>query len=139
MIRRMRVVRVEKPGGPDAMHVVDLPTPDPGPGEVRVRVEAAGVNCIDIYQASGLYPMEMPLAVGSEGAGVVEATGEGAGDLSVGDRVAWSGAQGSYATLVIARSSALVRVPDGVDARVAAAVMVQGMTAHYLARDTYPL
>ena len=135
----MRVVRVDSPGGPEAMHLDDLPTPDPGPGEARIRVEAAGVNFIDCYQRSGLYPMEMPLALGSEGAGIVEATGEGAGDLSVGDRVAWSGAQGSYATHVIARASAVVRVPAGVDARIAAAVMLQGMTAHYLARDTYPL
>ncbi len=121
------------------MHVVDLPTPDPGPGEARVRVEAAGVNFIDCYQRSGLYPMEMPLALGSEGAGIVEATGEGAGDLSAGDRVAWSGVRGSYATHVIARAAAVVRVPPGVDARTAAAVMLQGMTAHYLARDTFPL
>lgn len=135
----MRAVLVNETGGPEVMKLVELPTAAPGEGEARVRVEAAGVNFIDVYHRSGLYPMPLPVHLGSEGAGVVEAVGVGVTDVAVGDRVAWSSAPGSYATHVVARASALVRVPDGVDARLAAAVMLQGMTAHYLARDTYPL
>jgi NADPH2:quinone reductase len=135
----MRAARVEVCGGADAIAFVDLPTPEPGPGQARVRVEAAGVNFIDVYQRSGLYKVPLPVPLGSEGAGVVEAVASDVRDLRPGMRVAWAGVAGSYATHVIAPVDKLILVPDGVDAKRAAAVMLQGMTAHYLVRSTYPL
>jgi|SRR5579859_6017109 len=135
----MRAIRLHQTGGPDVLRVEELPTPKPGPGEVLVRIEAAGVNFIEVYERSGGYPRELPYALGSEGAGVVEALGQGVGGLKPGDRVAWSGAQGSYATHVVAPARVLVPVPEAVPLRVAAAAMVQGMTAHYLIHATYPL
>jgi len=134
----MRVARIAQAGGPEAIEVVEVPTPQPGPKQVRVRVEAAGVNFIDVYHRTGLYPQPLPATLGLEGAGTVEATGAGSA-LRVGQRVAWSRVPGSYATHVIAGDDALVSVPDGVDAQHAAAAMLQGMTAHYLTRSTYPL
>lgn len=117
----------------------DLPTPSPSPGEALVRVEAAGVNFIDIYQRSGQYPMPRPLPLGLEGAGVVEAVGEGVIDVRPGDRVAWASGPGSYATHALVPAGRLVPVPAGLDAQSAAAAMLQGMTAQYLVRATYPL
>ncbi len=121
------------------MGLETLDTPEPGPGEARVRVHAAGVNYIDIYQRTGLYPIELPGKLGLEGAGVVEALGAGVNDLTVGERVAWNDAPGSYATHVIAKAERLVPIPKEVSFDDAAAVMLQGMTAHYLSHDTYPL
>ena len=121
------------------MKLVEIPTPAPGPGEALVRVEAAGVNFIDIYQRSGQYKVPAPIALGREGAGVVEAVGPGVTDVKPGDRVAWADGSGSYATHVVVRAAVLVAVPEGMDAKLAAASMLQGMTAHYLAHDTYPL
>ncbi|HZU82513.1 MAG TPA: quinone oxidoreductase [Polyangiaceae bacterium] len=135
----MRAIRVSAAGGPEVMHVVELPTPRPGPGEALVAVEAAGVNYVDVYQRSGAYSRELPFSPGEEGAGVVEAVGPGVDDPRPGDRVAWASVGGSYATHVVARADRLVVVPDGVSARLAAAVMLQGMTAHYLAHATRPL
>jgi NADPH2:quinone reductase len=135
----MRAVVIEAYGGPEQMKLVERPDPVPGPGEVRVRVRAAGVNFIDVYKRTGLYKGALPLVAGEEGAGVVDALGPGASYLRVGERVAWAGVAGSYATHAIAKESALVPVPDGVDDVNAAAVMLQGMTAHYLARSTWPL
>ena len=135
----MKAIRVEKQGGPEVMQLVDLPTPKPGPGQVLVRVEAAGVNFIDTYQRSGAYPMKLPMVPGAEGAGVVEEVGEGAKELKKGTRVAWAGVPGSYATHLVAPEEKLVVVPDGISSQVAAATMVQGMTAHYLVNDTWPL
>jgi NADPH2:quinone reductase len=135
----MRQIRIERPGGPESMRLVDAPTPRPSPGEALVRVEAAGVNFIDVYHRTGAYPREAPFALGEEGAGVVESVGEGVKDVRAGERVAWAQATGSYATHVVARADRLVRVPDGVSARDAAAVMLQGMTAHYLSHATFPL
>lgn len=135
----MRAIRVNAPGGPEAMQLVDLPTPQPTAGKVLVRVEFAGVNFIDIYHRTGLYESHAPFALGVEGAGVVEAIGPGVTDLRVGDRVAWASARGSYATHLLVRAEHLVRLPEGIDTRKAAAVMLQGMTAHYLARSTYVL
>ncbi len=135
----MRAIRVEKAGGPEAMQVVERATPEPGPGEARVRVEAAGVNYIDVYYRKGMYPREAPFPLGEEGAGVVEAVGAGVTEVKPGDRVAWANAGGSYATEVLAPVRSLVPVPPGVEGRVAAAVMLQGMTADYLARSTFPL
>jgi NADPH2:quinone reductase len=136
---RMKAIRVSRPGGPEAMELVDAPTPKPGPGEATVRVEAAGVNFVDIYHRSGAYPREAPFGLGEEGAGIVEAVGPDVMDLKVGDRVAWASATGSYATHVVVRADRAVPVPAGVTSHQAAAVMLQGMTADYLVRSTYPL
>ena len=128
-----QAIFVEKPGGPEVLALRDH---DPGPagaGQVRVAVEAAGVNFIDTYQRTGLYPRPTPFVLGLEGAGTVEAVGPGVENLRVGQRVAWASAPGSYATHVVAPAAQLVPVPDGVRSDVAAAAMLQGMTAHYLA------
>ena len=135
----MRAVRIHEFGGPEVLRLEELPVPEPGAGQVRVKVEAAGVNFIDIYQRGGVYKNALPYTLGMEGAGSVEAVGDGVADLSVGDRVAWSSVSGSYATQVIAPADKLVKMPDSIDFQKAAAVMLQGMTAHYLAVDTYPL
>jgi len=135
----MRAIRPETTGGPEVMTLTDYPTPEPGPGEVRVRIEAAGVNFIDIYRRSGQYKVDLPIAMGLEGAGVIEAVGPGGVDFKPGDRVAWAAGPGSYATHAVIPAARLVPVPDGVDAATAAAAMLQGMTAHYLACATYPL
>jgi NADPH:quinone reductase len=134
----MRVIRVSTPGGPESLQLEELPTPAPGPGQVLVRVEHAGVNFIDVYHRTGLYPLPSPVPIGLEGAGVVEAVGRNA-SLAPGARVAWAGVPGSYATHVVAPEDRLVPVPDAVPTRIAAALMLQGMTAHYLARSTFPL
>ncbi|MEX1178278.1 MAG: quinone oxidoreductase [Nitriliruptor sp.] len=133
----MRAVRVSEPGGPGAMQLEEVPDPSPGAGQVLVRVAAAGVNFIDTYQRSGAYPMETPFVLGLEGAGEIVAVGEGVDDAAVGRTVAWAGALGSYADLVVADAEAVVPVPDGVPAEAAAALMLQGMTAHYLSHSTF--
>lgn len=135
----MRAIRPQQPGGPEVLVLEELPTPSPDRGEVLVRVEAAGVNFIDIYQRSGQYPTPRPIPLGLEGAGVVEAIGDRVDDLRPGDRVAWASGPGSYATHVVVPAARLVPIPEGVDATSAAAAMLQGMTAHYLARSTWPL
>jgi NADPH2:quinone reductase len=135
----MQVVRIQQQGGPEVMRVEEVPTPEPGAGQVRVRVAAAGVNFIDIYHRSGQYKVPLPFVVGVEGAGVVDAAGSGVTELKVGDPVAWAGLPGSYATHVLAPVERLVPVPQGLDLHKAAAVMLQGMTAHYLTHSTYPL
>src|SRR3954462_3905357 len=135
----MRAIRPETTGGPEAMTLTEHPTPEPGPGEVRVRVEAAGANFIDIYRRSGQNKGAPPGAMGLEGAGVIEAVGAGALDFKPGSRVAWASAPGSYATHVVIPAAKLVPVPAGVDAKPAAAAMLQGMTAHYLCHATAPL
>jgi NADPH2:quinone reductase len=135
----MHAIEVRTHGGPEVMELVDAAMPEPGAGEARVRVEAAGVNYVDVYYRTGLYSRPLPMRIGEEGAGIVEAIGEGVTEVAVGDRVAWSGAPGTYATHVAARAASLVRVPDGVGSHVAAALMLQGMTAHYLVRDTFVL
>jgi len=135
----MRAIRIESVGGPEVMKLVELPTPAPGSGQALVRVEAAGVNFIDIYQRSGVYKIPLPFTPGQEGAGVVEAVGDGVREVRGGDRVAWAGPPGSYATHLVAPAARLVPIPRGVDSRSAAAAMLQGMTAHYLVTDTFPL
>jgi NADPH:quinone reductase len=117
----------------------DIPTPEPGAGQVRVRVAAAGLNFIDTYQRGGAYQMQLPATLGMEGAGVVDAVGPDVDGLAEGDRVAWAMQAGSYAEQVVAPAANVVAVPDGVDLQQAAAVMLQGMTAHYLAHSTVPL
>jgi NADPH2:quinone reductase len=121
------------------MKLVEMPTPAPGSGQALVRVEAAGVNFIDIYQRSGIYKLPLPFTPGQEGAGVVEAVGDGVREVRAGDRVAWAGPIGSYATHVLIAAARLVPLPRGLDSRSAAAAMLQGMTAHYLVTDTFPL
>jgi NADPH:quinone reductase len=133
----MRAVRIEQFGGPEALTVRDVDTPVPGPGEVVVDVAASGVNFIDVYHRIGRYPNETPFTPGSEGAGTVAAVGEGVTDLRVGDRVAWAGPVGSYAEQALLPAAEVVPVPDGLDLEVAAAALLQGMTAQYLVRSTY--
>jgi len=135
----MRAIRIHEYGGPDAMRLEELPTPKPGDGQALVRLEAAGLNFIDVYQRSGLYKGQLPVPLGLEGAGVVEAVGHGVTTVHAGDRVAWTGVAGSYATHNVVPADRLVTLPSGVDGRAGAAAMLQGMTAHYLAHSTYPL
>ncbi|GAC1560518.1 MAG: quinone oxidoreductase [Myxococcales bacterium] len=135
----MRAIRAEKQGGPEVMQLVEVATPKPGAGQALLRVEAAGVNFIDIYQRSGAYPMALPLPVGLEGAGIIEELGSGVEGLKTGMRVAWTHVPGSYATHLVAPAEKLVVVPEGVSPQIAAATMLQGMTAHYLVNDTFPL
>ena len=135
----MRAIIVEQTGGPEALTLVERETPEPGPGEIRVDVAACGVNFIDIYHRSGAYPLPTPFVVGSEGAGVVSGVGEDVDDHQVGDRVAWAMTPGTgYAEQVLLPAEKAVRVPDDLDLEVAAAVMLQGLTAHYLAHSTFP-
>ena len=135
----MRAIRVQETGGPEALRAEELPKPEPGPGEALVAVAAAGINFIDIYQRSGLYALPLPFTAGSEAAGTVEAVGEGVSEVAVGDAVAYCGVLGAYAEYAVVPVDRLVRIPDGVTPHQAAALMLQGMTAHYLAVDTFPL
>ena len=135
----MNAVRVHEHGGPEALRYEEVPAPAPGPADALVRIEAIGVNFVDIYQRSGLYKMALPFTVGSEAAGVVEAVGGQVTAVRPGDRVAYTGVLGAYATHATVPADRLVPVPDGVATRTAAAVMLQGITAHYLSHSTYPL
>lgn len=135
----MKVIRVSEFGGPEVLRLEELSPPAPGPGQVRVRIEAAGLNYIDVYHRTGLYPNALPFTPGLEGAGVVQAVGAGVEAPKKGDRVAWTNVLGSYTEEVIAPADKLVPVPAGVDVRTAAALMLQGMTAHYLSESTFPL
>ncbi len=130
-------IYVREIGGPECLSWEPQELRQPGDGQVRIAVTAAGVNFIDVYFRSGQYPRPVPFTLGLEGAGVIEAVGPNAGDFAVGDGVAWSGVPGSYAQDVNAPVGSLVKIPDGVDLEVAAACMLQGMTAHYLCRSTY--
>ena len=135
----MRAVVVEAHGGPEVLQVREVPDPEPGPGELLVAVAAAGVNFIDAYQRSGLYPMELPFVCGSEGAGVVRGVGEGVTEFAEGDVVAWAMLAGTgYAELALVPAARAVPVPEGVALETAAAVMLQGMTAHFLCESTFP-
>jgi len=135
----MRAVQYSTNGGSDVLELVDKDVPTPAVGEVRVTVAAAGVNFIDTYQRSGLYPMALPSPIGIEGAGVISAVGDSVNGFAVGDRVAWASGLGSYAEEVIVAANNLVLVPDALDLESAASLMVQGVTAHYLATSTFPL
>jgi NADPH2:quinone reductase len=135
----MRAIRIHEYGGPEAMRLEELTTPKAGEGQALVRIEAAGLNYIDTYQRSGAYKNPLPYGLGLEGAGVVEAVGSGVTTVRSGDRVAWTGVAGSYATHNVVPADRLVTLPAGVDARAGASAMLQGMTAHYLAHSTYPL
>jgi NADPH:quinone reductase len=135
----MRAIIVTRHGGPEVLELQDAPDPEPGPGQLLVDVEAAGVNFRDIYEreGAGAYAGDPPFVAGAEGAGTVAAVGDGVHDFSVGDRVAWAAAAGSHAERIVVDEAKAVSVPDGVGTEVAAAAILQGMTAHYLAVDTY--
>jgi NADPH2:quinone reductase len=135
----MRAIVVSHTGGPEVLQLSDVNDPTPGPGELLVKVGAAGVNFIETYQRSGLYAMKPPFTPGAEAAGHVLAVGPGVTDFQPGDRVATADARGSYAEQAIVPAERAVRVPDGVPIETAAAVMLQGMTAHYLTQSTYPV
>lgn len=135
----MKAIRVLEAGGPEKLVHQDVPEPEPGPGQARVRIEAIGVNFIDVYFRTGLYKAPLPLIPGMEAAGTVDAVGGGVTEVAVGDRVAYAMNLGAYAERGIVNAWQLVRLPAGLDARTAAAAMLQGMTAHYLTHATYPL
>lgn len=135
----MKAIQVHQPGGPEALQLEEIPLPEPGPGEVRVKLAAAGVNFIDTYHRSGAYPLEPPFTLGMEGAGTVDAVGDGVTAVSPGDGVAYAMHRGSYAEYALVPDWRLVPVPDNVTLDTAAAMMLQGMTAHYLTHDTYAI
>ena len=135
----MKAIRVNNFGGPEALSFEEVALPDPGAGEARVKVEAAGLNFIDVYQRSGLYAMPLPITLGMEAAGTVDAVGTDVAGLKPGARVAYAMQLGAYADFAIVPAGKLVSIPDGVDMQQAAAVMLQGMTAHYLSHSTYPI
>ena len=135
----MIVIQVSENGGPEVLEVAEVPEPERAAGRVLVEVAAAGLNFIDTYHRSGLYPMDKPFVPGMEGAGTVVAVGDGVEGLDVGDTVAWADVLGSYAELVSLPAERVVPVPDGVSPEVAAAAMLQGLTAHYLVTSTFPL
>lgn len=135
----MHVIRVYETGGPEALRYEEAPIPDPAPDQVRVRVVATGLNFIEIYQRTGLYKVPLPFVPGSEFAGIVDAVGQEVQGWQVGDRVATAGGVGGYAEYALAPAAKLVRVPEGFDLKLAAAVMLQGITAHYLTHSAYPL
>ena len=135
----MKAIRVHKPGGPEVLILDEIPIPEPNAGEARVKIDAIGLNYVDIYQRTGLYPLPTPFTLGMEGAGVVDAVGDGVTEVKKGDRVAYSMVLGSYAEYAIVPAWKLAPLPANVDAHSAAALMLQGMTAHYLTHSTYAL
>jgi len=135
----MKAIQVKQPGGPEVMELVELPVPQPKPNEAVAKLAASGVNFIDVYQREGRYKIPLPSVLGQEGAGVVTSLGDGVKDVKLGDRVAWTGLLGSYAEYAAVAADRLVPIPAGVTDQQAAAAMLQGMTAHYLSHDTYPL
>jgi len=135
----MKAIRIHEYGGVEVLKLEDVPTPEPGEGQVRVKIEAVGVNFIDIYRRIGRYKRDLPFILGEEGGGVVDAVGPNVSEFRAGDRVAYAGVQDSYAEHVIVPAWRLVIIPNEVDAQRAAAVMEQGMTAHYLTHSTYPV
>jgi NADPH:quinone reductase len=135
----MKAIQVKQPGGPEAMELVDLPVPQPKANEAVVKLAASGVNFIDVYVREGRYKALPPFVLGQEGAGVVNAVGTDVTSVKNGDRVAWTSVLGSYAEYAAVPADRLVPIPDGVTDQQAAAAMLQGMTAHYLSHDTYPL
>src|SRR6185295_8545610 len=132
-----KAVRFHKQGGPEVLQYEEIPVGDPGPGQVRIRHTAIGVNFVDTYQRSGLYPMQVPQVAGNEGAGVVEAVGQGVTDLKPGDRVAYTGLPGSYCDVRIVPAERMVKLPQGISGEQAASMMLKGLTVHYLIHTTY--
>ncbi len=135
----MKAILVYELGGPEQLKLADVPTPVPGPGQALVKIAAAGVNFIDVYFRTGLYKADVPIAIGMEGAGVVEAIGPGVKGLAAGDRVAYAMARGSYAEHAAVPAAQLVKIPNEIDFQTAAAALLQGMTAHYLTHSTFNL
>ena len=135
----MNSIRVHKTGGPEVLRIEELPDPAPGPGELVVNIEAIGVNYLEIYQREGLYTVQRPFTPGSEAAGTVRALGSGVTEFRVGDRVVSHSMHGAYASRAIVAADRAVKIPEGITSKVAAAVFLQGLTAHYLATSTYPL
>lgn len=134
-----QAVQIREFGGPEVMQLVDLPVGEPGPGELRIRHHACGLNFIDVYHRSGLYPNNLPLTLGMEGAGIVEAVGEGVMHVQAGDRVAYaSQPPGAYSEVRVMPAKCVVRLPDGIDFEQGAAMMLKGLTAQYLLRKTLP-
>ena len=133
----MLAIQAVRTGGPDVLEAVDLPVPAPGPGQVLVRHHAVGLNFIDTYHRSGLYPIKMPAVLGLEAAGVVEALGDGVTRFAVGDRVAYNGSLGAYAEAAVIAADRAVKVPDNVSLEIAAAVLLKGMTAEFLVRRCF--
>jgi NADPH2:quinone reductase len=134
-----KAVRIHSFGDPSVLTYEDVPDPSPKAGEAVVRLDAVGVNYIDVYHRTGVYPIPLPITIGQEGAGTVVAVGDGVTNVKSGDRVAWTGVFGSYGQLNAVPANRLVRLPAGLTTKQAAAVMLQGITAHYLATSTYPL
>jgi len=135
----MKAILVEQYGGPEQLRLQEVSTPSPGPGEALVKMAVAGVNFIDIYHRTGLYRLDLPITLGMEGAGVVEAVGPGVSEVTVGDRVAYAMSRGSYAEYAVVPAWLLAKLPPALDFHSAAAAMLQGMTAHYLTHSTFPL
>ena len=135
----MKAIRVHSVGGPEALTYEEAPVPEPAAGEARIKIEAIGLNFIDVYHRTGLYPLKTPFTLGMEGAGVVDTVGAGVTELNRGDRVAYAMIPGSYAEFAIVPAAKLVPVPENIEAKTAAAIMLQGMTAHYLTHGTYQL
>ena len=135
----MKAIVVRELGGPENLVLDDLPDAEPGPGQLQVDVAAAGVNFVDIYHRRGLYDTTLPFIPGREGAGIVSAIGEGAHHFQIGDQVGWADVRGSYAERQVIPADRAVPIPDGLELRTVAAVLLQGLTAHYLATDTFPL
>ena len=135
----MKAIRVHATGGPEVLRLEEVPVPVPGAGQIVIRVEAAGVNFVDVYHRTGLYPVALPFTLGREAAGVVERVGEGVGTCRPGDRVASESLIGGYAEYALAAAERVVPLPREVSSRVGAAVILQGLTAHFLATSTYPL
>ena len=135
----MKAIRISQYGGAEVLSFEDIDVADPGEGQVRITIEAAGVNFIDTYHRTGLYPLNLPLTLGLEGAGIVNAVGAEVSDLTEGDRVAWKSVEGSYAEQVVADAAEVVKIPSDVATKTAAAVMLQGLTSHYLVNSTYPI
>ena len=135
----MLAIRISANGGPEVLTPTDIPTPSPGPGEVLIRHGACGLNYIDIYQRSGLYPMPLPATLGLEGAGTVTAIGSGVDRFKVGDRAAYCSTLGGYAEYNVVKADRAVHVPDAISDEVAAAVLLKGLTAEFLARRIWPL
>ncbi len=134
-----KAVRYHKQGGPEVLQFEDVAVGEPGQGQVRVRHTAIGVNFVDTYQRSGLYPMQLPQVAGNEGAGVVEAVGPGVTDLKKGDRVAYTGLPGSYCESRVVPADRMVKLPQGISEEQAASMMLKGLTVHYLIHTTYPV
>jgi NADPH2:quinone reductase len=135
----VKAIRVQATGGPEVLRLEDMPVPSPGEGQVLIRVEAAGVNFMDVYQRKGLYRVPFPFTPGKEAAGIVERVGPGVTTCRAGDRVVSESLAGSYAEYALAAAERVVTLPDAVSSRVGAAVTLQGLTAHYLTKSTYPL